>query len=282
MRTRSTPLRAPGLVALALLALPGAARAADAPHLADRGTGVATSMFGTYVRPGEWLVYPFFEYYRDHDYEYKPSELGFDYDQDLRGRYRASEGLLFVGYGIDDRFAIEAEAAVIRARLERAPDDPSSMPATLEESGLGDVQTLLTWRWLTERGARPELFSYAEVVFPFQKRKKLIGTQELEVKLGVGAIRGFGWGTVSLRVSGEHGEETELGTLAVEYLKRLSSAWGAYAGVEAAQDEVELITEAQWHVTDRAVVKLNNAFGVTSKATDWAPEVGVVFSFGGH
>jgi hypothetical protein len=29
----------------------------------------------------------------------------------------------------------------------------------------------------------------------------------------------------------------------------------------------------------RMTVTLNNAFGVTSKATDWAPEIGIVFSF---
>jgi hypothetical protein len=31
-------------------------------YLEDRGTGIPTSMFGTYVRRGELLVYPFFEY----------------------------------------------------------------------------------------------------------------------------------------------------------------------------------------------------------------------------
>ena len=29
-------------------------------------------------------------------------------------------------------------------------------------------------------------------------------------------------------------------------------------------------------------VKINNGLGLTSKATDWAPEVGIVFSFGGN
>ena len=45
-------------------------------YLQDRGTGVSTSMFGTYVRKNELIVYPFFEYYRDSDFEYKPEELG--------------------------------------------------------------------------------------------------------------------------------------------------------------------------------------------------------------
>ena len=36
-------------------------------YLQDRGAGVSTSMFGTYVRKGELIVYPFYEYYRDDD-----------------------------------------------------------------------------------------------------------------------------------------------------------------------------------------------------------------------
>jgi hypothetical protein len=43
-----------------------------------------------------------------------------------------------------------------------------------------------------------------------------------------------------------------------------------------------MITEAQWHLTDSILIKSNNAFGLTSKATDWAPEIGTVFSLGGR
>ena len=42
-------------------------------YLRDRGTGVSTSMFGTYIRQGELLFYPFFEYYLDKNMEYKLS-----------------------------------------------------------------------------------------------------------------------------------------------------------------------------------------------------------------
>jgi len=49
------------------------------------------------------------------------------------------------------------------------------------------------------------------------------------------------------------------------------------ASCSSAQDEAELITEAQWHIVrDKVIVKLNNAFGITSKATDWAPEIGIM------
>jgi len=44
--------------------------------LKDPGTGIASSMFGTYIREGEFLFYSYYEYYHDQDAEYKPAELG--------------------------------------------------------------------------------------------------------------------------------------------------------------------------------------------------------------
>jgi hypothetical protein len=255
------------------------------PYLRDRGTGIPTSQFGSYVREGELLVYPFFEYYRDKDAEYKPSELGFGLDQDFRGKYRASEGLLFIAYGLTDWLAVELEAAVIDATLETSPDDPSGIPARIHESGLGDVEGQLRARWARETERRPEIFSFFEAVAPLQKDKVLIGTKDWELKLGTGLIKGFSWGTVTLRAEAEYSKEEaklELGEYAVEYLKRLSPAWRLYLAVEGTQDEVELIPEVQWHVSDSIFIKFNSAVGLTSKATDWAPEVGVVFSFGGR
>src|SRR3990172_11881529 len=84
-------------------------------YLKDRGTGVATSMFGTYIRKGEFIIYPFFEYYRDEVLEYSPDEFGGEGLEDYRGRYRASEGLLFFGYGLTDDLAFEMEVAGISA-----------------------------------------------------------------------------------------------------------------------------------------------------------------------
>lgn len=48
------------VLAFAALASGGALGAQELPlHLRDRGTGVATSQFGTYIRDGQLLVYPF-------------------------------------------------------------------------------------------------------------------------------------------------------------------------------------------------------------------------------
>ena len=255
------------------------------PYLRDRGRGQPTSMFGTYIRGGELLVYPFFEYYYDNDIEYKPEELGYDLDVDYRGKYRASEGLIFLSYGITDWLAVEFEAAIIDASLETAPEDTTGAPDKIEESGTGDVEGQIRARLKRETEGSPEIFTYFEAVTPQQEDKVLIGTADWELKLGVGLVKGYSWGTMTVRLAGEYSMEEdkgELGEYAVEYLRRLSPSWRVYLGVEGNQDEVELIPEAQWHIKkDRIFVKLNSAVGVTSKATDWAPEVGIVFSLAG-
>jgi len=256
--------------------------AQTAPYLKDRGTGIATSIPGTYVRRGELVIYPFYEYYRDHNFEYKPEEFGYAGSTDFRGRYRAHEALFFMAYGISDRLAFEMEAATIKASFEKSPADQSAMPNRIEESGLGDVEAQLRWRWRKEDERRPEVFSYAEVVFPHHKKKTLIGTPGVELKLGTGVIRGFSWGTMTFRAaasySGGSTSKFDLGECAVEYLKRLSPKWRLYVGLEGTPDELSVIPELQWHFSRKAYLKFNSGVGVTSKATDWAPEVGLVFT----
>lgn len=251
-------------------------------YLEDRGTGVATSMFGTYIRRGELIIYPFFEHDRNDSFEYKPEELGFEGNVDYFGRYRANEWLLFLSYGLTENLAVELEAAAIDASLEKSPDDPSDLPARIEESGVGDVQAQLRWRWRRENESRPELFSYFEVVFPHNQDKLLIGSPGWELKFGTGLTRGFRWGTLTARIAIEYAEAStspfDLGEYAIEYLKRVSAAWRFYVGLEGESDELVLITEAQWHLNRHIFVKLNNGVGLTKKATDWAPEVGVVFT----
>jgi hypothetical protein len=260
-----------------------AAYAADLPfYLKDRGPGIPTSMFGTYIEKGQFILYPFYEYYYDNNYEYKPSELGFGLDQDFRGHYRESEVQGFFAYGLTNNLAIEAEVAWTSASLYKSPGDPSSMPAKLHEQGQGDIQTQLTWRWLTESEHRPMLFSFLEVDIPHHRTSRpLTGTPEWEFKLATGVSRGFRWGTLSARVGIAHaGSTTDLGEFAVEYLKRISKTIRVYVGLEAATlDELELIAEIQIHLSPHLFIKLNNAFGLTPKATDLAPEIGLMFSF---
>jgi hypothetical protein len=250
---------------------------------ADRGPGVATSMFGTYVRGGELLVYPFVEHYRDGNFEYKPSEFGFPGEVDHRGRFRASEALIFLAYGLTDDLAIELEGAVVRASLQKAAADLSAVPARIAESGIGDIEGQIRWRWKRETATGPEVFSYVEAVSPRNRDQLLIGTSAWEWKLGTGLSRGFTWGTLTARAAVEYtaasSSRFDLGEYAVEYLKRLSPRWRVHAGIEGTQDEVSFVGEAQWFVRPNVFVKLNSGVGLTSKATDWAPEIGVVFAF---
>jgi len=268
------------LIVVSLLVVPAAAQ--ETTYLRDRGPGVATSMFGTYVQKGEWLFYPFFEYYRDSDLEYAPSEFGVPGDQDYRARYRAREGLFFVSYGVSEDVAVEFEIATIRATFDKSSADTSAVPLRLEEHGLGDVEGQVRWRWRRETEHRPEIFSYAEVVVPHHRDRPLIGTSGWEIKLGTGVARGLPWGTLTARAALEYDTSStsrfDLGEYAVEYLKRLSPRWRAYVGIEGNTDELSLITEAQWHLSRNVFVRVNSGFGLTSKATDWAPEVGIVFS----
>ncbi len=252
-------------------------------YLSDRGVGTPTSMFGTYLREGELLVYPFYEYYKNADEEYSPDELGFGLDEDFTGDFTQSEWLIFLGYGLTANLALEFEAVLYtEATQKKSGNDPTDMPDELSESGSGDTQMQLNWNMSPETASAPGYFSFLEIVFPLQKDKVLIGTSDWEVKVGAGIINGFNWGTLTGRMAMEYdrGEsKVDAGEFAVEYLKLVASALRVYLGVEGNQDEVEMITEVQWHFSKTALFKFNNAFGLTPKAPDWAPEIGVMMSF---
>jgi hypothetical protein len=194
------------------------------------------------------------------------------------------EGLVFISYGITDRLAVEFESALFTtASQHKSPDDPSSMPQTLRETGVGDTEGQIRFRWFEETETRPELISWLGAVFPLQKNKQLIGAQHWEVSLGVALTKGFSWGTLMLKASGEYtgedGGSVDFGEYGIEYLKKLNDRWRLVLAVDGKGDEVEGIVEMQWKVSPRITIKLNNGFGLTPKAADWAPEVGILFSF---
>lgn len=253
----------------------------------DRNDGIPVSMFGTYIRSGEILIYPFYEYYADHNSEYSPNELGFDpLDQDFRAKARGHEALIFIGYGVSDRLALEFEAAVYTEQWQdKAADDPTTWTDAdlrrIKESGLGDVEGQVRWRWTRATERRLGVFSFFEYVLPLQKDKHLIGTSDWEFKLGTGLVRGFAFGTMTLRLAAEYdGEENKVqpGEVALEYLRRLSPSVRVYGAVEGSEDEFAFIPLLMWSPHPRFALHLNSAFGITSKAEDWAPEVGIMIS----
>ena len=271
---------------LALATAPATARGQSQtlpPYLRDRGTGVRMSMLGTYVRDGELLVYPFFEWYADHNLEYKPSELGYGLNHDYRGRFRASEGILFFAYGISPDVAVEFESAVITAELRKDAADSATVPQRIRESGLGDVEGQIRWRVQRENEHRPEIYTFFETVFPLQRTRHIIGTQDWEFSAGFGLTRGFSWGTMTFRASAEYAREArqiDAGEYAIEYMRQLSPSWRIITAIEGSQvDEISLLTEVQWRFARNAIFKLNNGWGLTPNATDFAPEMGIMFNF---
>jgi len=251
------------------------------PYLRDRGTGVRTSMLGTYVRDGELLIYPFFEWYADHNLEYKPSELGYGLNHDYRGRFRASEGILYFAYGLTPDLMVEFESAVITAELRKDRLDSATVPQRIRESGLGDVEGQIRWRVQRENEHRPEVFTFFETVLPLQRTRHIIGTQDWEFSAGFGLTRGFSWGTMTFRAGAEYTDHVvDAGEYAIEYMRQVSQSWRIITAIEGSQvDEISLLTEVQWRFARNAIIKLNNGWGFTPNATDIAPEVGVMFNF---
>jgi hypothetical protein len=254
----------------------------EPPFLRDRGTGVPSSMFGTYIRKGDLIVYPYWEFYRDNNREYKPQELGFGVDADYRGRYRESEYLFFVGYGLTDSIAVQTELATASASLVKAANDPSALPRRIEESGLTSFETQLRWRWAKETTRRPEIWGYTDVVYPINRHKLLLGSDGFDVEVGTGVTRGLAWGTLTARASllYESASSTrwDLGEYGVEYLKRLSRAWRVFAAVQGHGDEISLVTEGQWHLARHMFIRFNQEIGLSSRATDWEPQLGLLFT----
>jgi hypothetical protein len=257
-------------------------------YLSDRGPGIPTSQFGTYIESGQFMVYPFVEYDKNTDEEYTPIELrfprpGFVGEEEFRGKLSQREAVLFLGYGISEKFAVEFEAELyVGATLHKSQLDTSPVPDRIKESGFAGAEAQVRWLWREETAEKRAMYSFFEVEFPFQDRKVLIGSQNYEFAAGIGFIRHHSWGTMNGRAQlaydgGEH--KFELGEYAIEYLKRVNDRWRIVATIEGEDDEISLIGEGQLTFRPGMVLKLNSGFGLTEKASNIAPEIGVIFTF---
>ena len=63
------------------------------------------------------------------------------------------------------------------------------------------------------------------------------------------------------------------------YLKRLSPRWRAVVALEGEDEDLSLITEAQYFITPRIFLKINSGFGLSQKVPDFAPEIGLMMNF---
>jgi len=280
--------------ALALAAAPKPALAQPGAlprHLRDREAGIPTSMLGTYVQRRQLLVLPFYEHVSDRNQEYNPAILGYGLNEDFRGKFRSSSEAVFIAYGLSDKIALEFEASHMRASLEKSSADPTATPAKIKESGLSDLEGQLRIRLVDERGRRPEIYGFVEVTVPTQKRKILIGSKDWDARPGIGFIRGFTWGTMTIWTTFEYNREksaiqeaahVDIGETAIEYLRQMSRSWRfslAFEGGDGgAPDEWELRPGLQGRIAEGIFLKVIQSVGVSSKAPDWTPQIGLMFS----
>lgn len=254
--------------------------------LNDRGTSIPSSLFGTFIKKGELLVFPSFEYTLDHNLEYQPAQYDLGVDEDFRAKFHGANEQIYIGYGLTHWLALEFEFAYMDVHFEKSSNDNSAIPARIDESGLGDFEGQLRMRLMEENDRRPELFGFLDVTIPSHRNKLLISDSDLDFKPGIGIVRGFSWGTIIFRSDLEYNREAsspDIGETAIEYLRRLSQSGLAYLAIEGgeggAPDEWLLITGLQWRFTNFVSVKIDNPVGITSKATDWAPQIGLLFTF---
>jgi hypothetical protein len=270
------------LAAAVALAAPFAA-AQEPSYLADRGDGIRTSLIGTYVRPKEFVFYPFYEYTRTRNFEYTPSEVGGTGSTDFQGKKYEREFLVFLGYAFSDSLLFEFESALhSTVEFRKAPDDTSNAPAQLRESGVGDTEAQIRWRIATETESRPDTVVFFETVFPLQRSKKLLGTQDWQFSTGAVFTKGFSFGTLALRagVDYDRGDRRfKAGEYAIDYLKKLSPAWRVALTLEGHESEFSVIGEVQYTLSKDAILKINSGFGLSSKDRAFAPEIGVLFRF---
>ena len=253
-------------------------------YLSDRGEGVTTSLFGTYVKKGELLVYPFYEYEKTTKEEYHGSELGYNGKEDYLGKKELHEALIFLAYGITEDLAVEFETAFYEtATLTKAEKDiTSGIPSEIKESGFSSTQAELRWRIRRETETQSEIYTALEAEFPLQKDKHIIGAQAWEIVAALGLVKGYSWGTLTERFSIEYDggdKEVEFGEYALEYLKRLSEKWRVVTTLEGHAGDISLIGEAQYFFNPGTFLKLNSGFGISGKTPSIAPEVGVLFTF---
>jgi hypothetical protein len=253
-------------------------------YLADRGDAIRTSLLATYIRPREFIFYPFYEYTRTTNWEYKASDLNRVGDVDYLGKKVDHEYLVFLAYAWNDSWAIEFESA-LHASVEftKAPNDPvAAVPRKLKESGLGDTEAQLRWRYAKETETRPEITIMFQTEFPLQKKKVLLGTQDWGFGTGFVLTKGYPSGTYSFRGQlnyDREDRETAFGEFGLDYLKKLSQKWNVALSLEGEGSEASVIGEVQYNFNKSAMLKLNCGLGLTHKDRQVAPEIGVLFRF---
>ena len=248
------------------------------------GNGIRTSLLATYVREGEIVFYPFYEYTRTSRFQYKASDFGYIGETDFsRGKLVEHEYLLYIGYAPTDSLLFEFESALhAKARFTKAPEDTTALPGEIRESGLGDTEMEVRWRYAKESATRPDIVLFLKTVFPLQKKKRLLGTHDWQFGTGVALTKAYSFGTMVLRGGVDYDRadrKLAVGEWGLDYMTRLGPQWRLALSLEGHETKPSVIGELQYAVSPDVLVKLNSAFGLSRNDRAFAPEIGVMFRF---
>jgi len=246
--------------------------------------GVRSSMFETYVRPHQWLMFPHFAYTTDHNIDYTPADFGYGADTSaLQGRFRSTEAQLLIAYGLTDWLALEAEGSHITATFDKSSRDTSAAPARIHESGFADWAVQARMRLARQHGRWPQVFAAFELLPPTQRGKKLIGDLHWNLKGEIGLAREYGWGAMSARTTIEYNRgdhHWDLGETSLEYMRQVSSAGRLLFAIEGGEggalDEWVFVSAGRWRIGDGLFIKFANSFGLQGKSTDWETQLGMM------
>jgi len=251
---------------------------------------VPTSLSDVYVTRHELDVVPFFAYLDNRGFQYSPDELGVPGGETYEAKLRIEQGVLFLAYGVSDSVSVGLTVAGGGATFHKASNDPTAVPATIDESGLTEIQPEVTWRFVTETAKRPELFAFMTVGLPHSRGKYLVGSDGWLVKPGLGVSRRLSWATLVARFGFEYDSSSasplDFGAWIVEAQRRLSPEWWASAGFEGVTggpynlDEVYLAGEVLWEPKPDLGIRFRPRLGLTKYTRGWGFEIGVVFRLG--
>jgi len=172
----------------------------------------------------------------------------------------------------------------VSARFERSSLDTSGTPATIKESGFTDLAAQARLRLASEQGKATEIFASLEFIPATHRGKKLISDRWTDLKGEIGLVRGFQFGTMTLKTTVEWNHGTTLGPRQHRWSTcdrcRPSGgcSWRSRAARAGAMDEWVFVTAAQWRISIAPFSSFPTA-SAWRRIHDWEPQVGIMLAF---
>jgi hypothetical protein len=235
------------------------------------------------VSLGQLTAYPSFRRFENRGFDYSPDEFGFPLEEDFKGDYRASQGALFISYGLSADLSVGVRATVANARFRKASSDHSGLAGETTESGLEELSAEVAWRFSGNDGGPTELFLLTQILAPHDGDKLFLGQDGVMILPRLALIRTLSWGLLDGRLGLEYdsGSETpfDVGRWSLHALGGLTGSLDLGGGFEGQIggannfDEVWLTTYLQWSARPNLMLRVSSDFGVTALTRGWSPQI---------